>query len=60
MVRVRFGIKLGWPFPNAGTFVFRTSRGQFEAISNTVALLKTALEAAGQDKIAARIVCEAS
>ena len=59
-VRVRFGIRLGWPIRNAATFVFYASREQFARLEELTGWLKTALAGIGQDELAGRLFCEES
>jgi len=59
-VRVRFGIRLGWPITNAATFVFYTQPNVFDKLSLAVENVRTYLTMAGKADLAARLVCEES
>ena len=59
-IRVRFGIRLGWPFANAGVFVVYMSRDYWSKLFDAVATVRGLLSASGNVEIADRIVCERS
>ena len=59
-VRVRFGIRLGWPIANAAVFVFYASPDVYALLEQGVGYVRTALVAAGQSALASKLVCERS
>lgn len=59
-VRLRFGIKLGWPIANAATFVVRVDNRQADQIAQAVGIIQAALSVAGYGDVAARLICEMS
>lgn len=59
-IRVRFGVRLGWPITNAATFVFYTTDHAYAKIESAVENLRTCLTLAGKADLAQRLVCERS
>lgn len=60
MIRVRFGIKTGWPFPNKAVFVARVDAGRWFLVENAVEALIHRLIDAGLSEWASAIICERS
>lgn len=59
-IRVRFGIRLGWPISNAAIFVVYCNESQYERGYELVDWLRTWLTGIGQDVLAKKIVFERS
>lgn len=59
-IRVRFGLKLGWPFVNMAIFVLHMDSVAFAQIQEKVNGIRSLLEMSGRQDIANRIVCEVS
>lgn len=59
-VRVRYGIRLGWPITNAATFVFYTTDPVYLKLEAGVEYVRTCLTMAGKADLAQRLVCERS
>ena len=57
VVRVRFGVRVPI-FPNAGILIFRVDEDTYSALYAAVKQLRTALNRAGEFKLADRLVCE--
>jgi len=55
-LRIRFGVRLGWPMQNAGILILYVPADVFAKLEGAVFTLKGALPEA----VAARIVCEVS
>lgn len=59
--RVRFGLKLPWPFQNAGIFVLHMTDPQWASFQDHITQAKGILDLVpGGPVVAAHIVCELS
>ena len=55
---IRFGVRLGWPFVNAATFVTKVNSSQLSQFGDAVETLKAILVMSGSGEIADRLVFE--
>lgn len=60
MIRARFGIKLGFPFPNAATFVRNIKESEFHDIAVKFDSLKSVMAFTGFRDIAEKMFFEDS
>jgi hypothetical protein len=57
-VSIRFGLRLGWPFVNAATFVTKINKDQFLKFEDAVTTIRQILHMSGSSDVADRIIFE--